>query len=422
MRRQFLVSLTASLLGIAGAVSAAPASAVPASSGDIEVLTQNQYVGADLIGVVSAPDFNAGVVEFLRVRAASLPAERTKALAALIEKRAPALVGLQEVYQFSCFEPDPKPDDQLGCEDPSIAGAFTDQLTDTLSALDGDYVEAATVVNVDLPKQLDLPPPLDLLPGLPINMNGIGILVRVVDRDVILARKDVAFQKIDFTQLQFIDAAICELKSADGCNYHEVASQDLTLPIPFPPYSLTRTVRFERGFVGVDASVAGKPYRFVTTHLETRLESFGPLGRYYQTAQAFELHSILGALQAYSPAPKQIVVGDFNSDPRDVEDVPGIIPPYQIFAADHTDVWTKRPGAATGKGAPLVGFSCCQAEDLANHKSELYERIDLIWSLAEPKKVQDARLLGESVSDKTPPIAIGVWPSDHASVAAKLQY
>jgi hypothetical protein len=69
-----------------------------------------------------------------------------------------------------------------------------------------------------------------------------------------------------------------------------------------------------------------------------------------------------------------------------------------------------------------VGFSCCQAEDLLNRKSELYERVDLIFSLAPPRKVQDARLLGESVSDKTPPPGRGLWPSDHASVAARLQY
>ena len=412
MQRWTTPLLAATALAAAGA----------ASSADLEVMTQNQYVGADLIGVVTEPDFNVAVVELLQTRAASLPAERAKALAALIAKRAPALVGLQEVYAFECYEIPAVTDDFLGCEDPSIAGAFTDQLTDTLDALGGNYVEAATVVDLDLPQSLALPPPLDALPGLPIDVNGTTILLRVVDRDVILARKGVAFQPIDFTQLQFIDSAICALPSADGCNYQVVAAEDLTLPVPFPPGSLEVTVRFERGFVGVDAMVGDKHYRFVTTHLETRLEGFGPLGRYYQTAQAYELHGTLEALQDFSPSPGEIVVGDFNSDPRDLEEVDGIVPPYQIFAVDHTDIWTKRPGASTGKGAPLVGFSCCQAEDLGNRKSELYERVDLIFSLAPPMKVQEARLLGESVSDKTPPIAFGVWPSDHASVATRLQY
>ena len=169
-------------------------------------------------------------------------------------------------------------------------------------------------------------------------------------------------------------------------------------------------------------SVGGTPYRFVNTHLETRLESFGLFGRYYQTAQAYELRAVLGALQLFSPNPRQIVVGDFNSDPRDVEEVPGIVPPYQIFSANHTDVWTRRPGTATAKGLPLLGLTCCQDEDLGNLKSGLYERVDLIFSLAPPKKVQDARVLGDSVSEKTRPISLGVWPSDHASVATKLSY
>jgi hypothetical protein len=81
-----------------------------------------------------------------------------------------------------------------------------------------------------------------------------------------------------------------------------------------------------------------------------------------------------------------------------------------------------RPGTGKAKGAPLVGYSCCQDEDLANHRSALYERVDLIFSLTPPTKVLDARLLGESVADKTLPRGWGVWPSDHASVAARLQY
>jgi endonuclease/exonuclease/phosphatase family metal-dependent hydrolase len=390
-------------------------------------MTQNQYVGADLIGVVSQPDFNAAAIEFLQIRAASLPAERARALAALIDKRGPALAGLQEVYLFTCVEPDPIPDDFKGCEDPSFAGAFTDQLADTLAALGGRYVEAATVVNIDLPKALDLPPPYSFFPGLPVQVGDVTILIRVVDRDVVIARTDVPFQKIDFAALQFIDPAICALESVDGCNYQEAASQDITIRLPMPPPAgpieeITRTVRFERGFVGVDAMVDGKPYRFINTHLETRLESFGPFGRYFQTAQAYELRAILGALQLFAPNPKQIVVGDFNSDPRDVEEVPGIVPPYRIFSANHTDIWTRRPGTATAKGSPLLGLSCCQDEDLGNFKSALYERVDLIFSLAPPKKVQDARVLGDSVSEKTRPIAMGVWPSDHASVATKLTY
>jgi hypothetical protein len=47
--------------------------------------------------------------------------------------------------------------------------------------------------------------------------------------------------------------------------------------------------------------------------------------------------------------------------------------------------------------------------------------VDLFTSVA-PERVRDARLLGESISDKTLPKGFGLWPSDHASVAATLQF
>jgi len=406
MKLRTLTLLSASLLGFAGT----------ASSAEIEVMTQNQYLGFDLIGIVNSTDFNAAVIAGLQTRAASLPLERTQALAALIDRRNPALVGLQEMYRFSCIEL-PALADGKGCDNPSIAGAFTDQLADTLAALGGRYEVAATVVNLDLPDGLGLPG----LPGIPLQIDGLTILLGVVDRDAIIARTDVDHAAVDFASLNAINPALCPLPSDDGCNYQEVAEAPLTVPLPGGG-SVTVPVKFQRGFVGVDALVDGTPYRFVNTHLETRLESFGPTGRFFQTAQAYELKGTLEALQLFEPSLRQIVVGDFNSDPRDVEEIPGLVAPYQIFAADHTDIWTMRPGTGMAKGAPLVGFSCCQDEDLANHRSALYERVDLIFSLALPTKVLDARVLGESVGDKTLPKGWGVWPSDHASVAARLHY
>jgi hypothetical protein len=39
-----------------------------------------------------------------------------------------------------------------------------------------------------------------------------------------------------------------------------------------------------------------------------------------------------------------------------------------------------------------------------------------------PRKVKEVRLLGEVAADKTRPPGRGLWPSDHASVAGRLQY
>jgi len=407
------------MLGLAGAGLLAIGAL--ANAADIEVMTQNQYVGTDLIALVTEPDFNAAVVDALKTRAASLPSERVKALAALIAKRNPALVGLEEVYGFTCVDANPAP--SRGCQNQEIAGAFTDQLADTLAALGGRYVDAAKVYNLNLPATL--PSPLNLLPGIPITYDDRTIYVGVVDRDVILARTTgVTFTPTSFAALNAYNAALCSRPSQNGCNYVAAASADLNLGLPAPV-----TIRFERGFVGVDAVVDSEPYRFVVTHLETRLESLGPTARGYQSAQAYELAGTLQVMNAFNPYGKTLLVGDFNSDPRDpVYPVPAPnqylgIPPYQqLVGLGFTDVWTMRPGTATGKGAPLVGFSCCQDADLGNHQSVLYERVDLLFSLTPPTKVQVARLLGESIGDKTPPQGFGLWPSDHASVAAVISF
>jgi hypothetical protein len=111
MKRILTTLLSASLLGSAGLAAAA----------DVEVMTQNQYVGTELIGLVTEPDFNVAVVNALQTRAASLPAERVAALAALISKRSPAFAGLQEVYRFTCYEQIPIPGDGKGCDDQSTS-------------------------------------------------------------------------------------------------------------------------------------------------------------------------------------------------------------------------------------------------------------------------------------------------------------
>jgi endonuclease/exonuclease/phosphatase family metal-dependent hydrolase len=245
----------------------------------------------------------------------------------------------------------------------------------------------------------------------------------VVDRDVILARSDVAAQPVRYR-------ALCPLRaSGDGCNYQTLAYADLDITVA-PGFTVTVRVNFERGFAGVDAMVGGARYRFVNTHLETRLEGSGPQARFIQSAQAAELLASLSYIPT-APGQRTLVVGDMNSDPRDsvypvppgYQEILGV-PPYQQFASlgGFTDVWTMRPGVGKGKGTPLVGLSCCQHPDLSNHKSDLYERVDLIFSLAPPKNVFEARLLGESVADKTSPKGRGLWPSDHASVAARIQY
>jgi len=99
---------------------------------EIDVMSQNQYLGADLGPVIAAKnfaEFNAALVAALEQIAANKFPERARRLASLIAHRGADLVGLQEVFRFECFNiPVPGPD----CDDPSVAGAFNDHLQETL--------------------------------------------------------------------------------------------------------------------------------------------------------------------------------------------------------------------------------------------------------------------------------------------------
>ncbi len=366
----------------------------PVTASEIKVMTQNQYLGADLAPLFTAATeatFNAEAVAALQRIAANRPAERIKTLAAEIAKAEPALVGLQEVYRYQCADLAPSIPEQ-GCDNPTIRDAFVDHLQETLSALDGAYVATAIVTNANL--------------GVALSVTGFPVLVGVVDRDVILARSDVAASPVDFTLYQ--TSGICLKPSDQGCNYSVI----LQVPTPFPfPFD---TINVERGFVGVDATVNGKAYRFVNTHLEERPPDPTDPVSFFQWAQAVEL---LQVLQVTTPSDMPlIVVGDINSSPLHAPILGSLPTPYtQFVEAGYTDGWTQRPGK-------VPGLTCCQREDLSNHKSVLYERIDMIFSLEPPAKVKQARVVGATVSDKTPPPGLGLWPSDHGAVTAELQF
>jgi hypothetical protein len=352
-----------------------------AAAADIEVMTQNQYLGADiapLIGAIGTPEFNEVLVSRLEQIAGNRSIERFAALATLITKRQPHLVGLQEVWEFKCLPLSPT---GYPCNDPRIVGAFTDHLSETLAALGPRYRDVALVQNFAVESFMGFP-------GIPFTYGGATAFLQVQDRDVILARDDVAAAPV---------ALDCLRPSEDGCNF------DVDLP-------LGALGSVERGFIAVDATVAGVDYRFYNSHLE--VQGNAQIPGEVQALQALQLVST--ALATTPPDRKLIIVGDMNSSPSDP---PSSLPtPYMIFAgAGLYDTWELRPGAAPG-------FSCCQLEDLSNRASLLNQRIDLILTRELPRTVQEVRLLGEVAADRTRPPGRGLWPSDHASVAGRLQY
>lgn len=397
----------------------------------VDVMSQNQYLGADLGEVIAATDpisFNAALVEALQTIAASEPAVRAERLALLIAWRGADLVGQQEVFRFECFDiPLPGPD----CSDPSVAAAFTDHLTDVQDELDDlgrPYTVAGIVEDLDITGVV-VP---GLPPGLPVDLNFDGtpdFTVTVLDRDVILARDGIPTSVVPFP---------CSFPSADGCRYSVVA----TVNSPIGPLDVAR------GFVGVDAEVRGRTYRFVNTHLEVMSlipPPPGPLpptppgvelvfGGSIQAAQSTELAAQIAASLALTPPPpgtRAIAVGDINSSPEDGPFIdplfdPTVVltPPYaqlaqgvDLFGAPApgpwTDAWTALPGHRPG-------YTCCQDADLRNRRSALDERIDVVFTLDPPHKVRHGMVLGSTPFSKIRPLRI--WPSDHGQPAVQLRF
>lgn len=390
--------MKATLPSILGAALLGAASLGPAA--EIDVMTQNQYIGADLAPVLAAamaqpPDdiaFNTAVIAALGKIAAGRPTDRARTLAAEISKRNPDVVGLQEVFKLECLPfPGVPGGPGVGCDDPVIRGAFRDRLQDTAAALLGEYVIAGKVTNFQVA-------------AIPFSINGFPAVLAIADRDAILVRKGLRASPVDF-------GAACMKQSDDGCNF-------MTAPPPVP--TPLGNLALERGFLAVDVTVKNRPYRVFNTHLEQRLLAPTlPQTRLLQVGQAVELATI--ALTTRDGVRTVIIVGDINSDPRDTVPSPpfpsGTPTPYQVFTSTNfTDAWTMRSGAGDG-------LTCCQEEDLANRRPDFEERIDMIFSLPRPSKVVNMRVLGAKMGDKTrPPGNGGLWPSDHAALAARLKY
>lgn len=379
--------------------------ALQSGAAEVNVMTQNQYLGADLTPVLAAATavpfdpavFGLAVETALRTIAGTRPAERARALAAQIEQRAPDVVGLQEAYQFVCYPYPGYPTlPGLGCDDPDIKGAFTDHLQDTVAALKGRYTLAGRVTNMNIP-------------ALPFAAKGYPALLGVIDRDAILVKSGVPMSPVDLPGLTGCTA------SDQGCNF----AYPPTFDTPMGPIAVAR------GYLAVDITVQGMALRVFNTHLEQRLLAPDlPQTRLVQSLQALELKTAAEA--SWHATRKLVVLGDFNSARGDVIPVPPYPPtlpgtavptatPYQLMTQILHDAALLPPRV-------VEDLTCCQDERLDNRESKLYERIDHLF-VQGPVRAVSLKRLGATMGDKTrPPGHGGLWASDHAAVAAILIY
>lgn len=211
-------------------------------------------------------------------------------------------------------------------------------------------------------------------PPVPLATGG---LARFTDRDVVLVRAD--------------------RHAAVRVRNPQAALYAARIPLPNP---LLGGATIVRGWASVDVTVRGKSFRFVDTHLEAYDAGI-------RTLQAQELAGLL----AGSRLPV-VLVGDLNSRPDDAQGAYGIL----TGSLHLTDAWVKVHG-------PAGGFTSGQTDDLNLPESRLTHRIDYVLYQARGLRATRATVLGEEQRDRTRPLPgapYGLWPSDHAGVAATL--
>ncbi|MDH3457700.1 MAG: endonuclease/exonuclease/phosphatase family protein [Gemmatimonadota bacterium] len=359
--------------GLSGeaAVLEQPAFKSANSASNLTVASVNMYFGASVEEIIDAAPEQVPV-EVAKAWAILLQTDfpaRARAMAAELAKAKPHLIGLQEAAILKTeefFDPTSEATEVVFFD-------FLEVLLQELHAWNAHYEVAVmqTDANVELPK-LEDPFGTPYLSG-----------VRLIDRDVILARSDVPVRDPAKALFAF---------------WLGPATTGGVVPIDV-----------FRGWTAVTATVHGQDYRFVNTHLESE----DRLGLHQiRTAQAFELTQVL----AGETLPL-IVLGDFNSGPgRPVSD--GETPAYDLLiGSGYMDAGLLLSGSKTPEN------TCCHESDLSNMSADLDQRIDLVFvtnMMDLGKKggmpIVQMSLLNEEYRDLR---KYGVWSSDHASVIAR---
>jgi endonuclease/exonuclease/phosphatase family metal-dependent hydrolase len=251
---KWFIALATALAVLAGV---APAQAWHYQTDEVEVMSQNLYIGADLARLL-AGESPAAVLQTVRETSFN---ERAVEIAEAIDDFNPDLIGLQEVSFLRVFDSANNTLEQYD---------YLQILLDALAATGESYAVASSVDNADV--------------TLPIDLTA-GVFGRVLDRDVILYRTR--------------STTVSDPASANFAT-------NFTASISGFP------IEFTRGWTGVDARVHGRSYRFVNTHLEVEgAPCAGATGAVIcQEVQAVELQATL-----VGETLPTILVGDFNAEP-----------------------------------------------------------------------------------------------------------
>jgi endonuclease/exonuclease/phosphatase family metal-dependent hydrolase len=320
------------------------AESTPNGAFNVDVMSQNLYIGADLDRILRGED-PAAVLD--TALATDYP-RRAGKIAETIGKNRPDLVGIQEATEITVFS--------AVTGDIILKLDYLGILVGQLNAQGHPYEVSSVLTNADV--------------TLPVDLEN-GIFARVLDRDAIIHNTETT-----------------TVANPEGKNF----GTNFTFTLGGVP------IEFTRGYTGVDATVDGRTFRFVNTHLEVAnapcLTPDGPV--ICQDVQAEELINDLDAVSL-----PVILVGDFNA-------VPGATAYQTIIDADYADTWNSDMES---------GFTCCQPELLDNKQSQLFERIDHLFVRERGIKVvsADTTVLGDDPQSRTQGDPPRLWSSDHGA-------
>jgi endonuclease/exonuclease/phosphatase family metal-dependent hydrolase len=315
----------------------------------IRVLTRNLYLGANLDAIVKAKSaseaFSAVEKGWTQVQANDFPA-RARAIAREIAGTRPDFVGFQELSLYRTQTPA----DFTVTPATTVVLDYARELRKALGArkLHYRFVGIRPETDAELPS--GNPPTMD---------------IRLTVRDGLLVRMDKRIR----------------VRRVRSGSYSTTTSL-------FGGFVIAK-----RGWVLADATVDGRTFRVITTHLE----SFNDTS---QVAQGQELAA--GPARTKLPT---ILLGDLNSR----ADGTGTPTRANLLAAGFQDTW---PEAHPND----LGLTCCHGEDLRELGGPFYSRIDYVL-LRNGFRAVAAGIVGQNPSDRI----AGVWPSDHAGLWARLR-
>jgi hypothetical protein len=359
MKRQWsYLLLLASMTAVLWALTpTTEAQSLSKGKGDLRVMTYNVDEGTDYIEVMAAKNAQQFLVAVGQTITQVRATDPRGRMAAVAQQIIAAGPMFVSLQELDQWFTGSYNPSTGKCENVTLEFDMISDLMRALDAQGGHYTIAKQA------QQWAIPP----VPGF-IPPNSF-VCVGVIDYIAILARTDLPKLQWDHAQSQ---------------QYVNM----LLFPTPLG------VIPFPRAWVSLDANFNGRNFRMIGTHLE----SADPVIR---RKQGEELRT--GPANISLPI---VLAMDSNALASPLPQDPTYL---DFLLAGYQDVWTEIfPN--------LPGYTSGQAQFLDNVESQLNTRIDLILTFG-PVEAQNIALFGATQSSKTPG---GLWPSDHAGVAAQL--